>query len=91
MKICGTRPAAQQVSEEALQQIKQDMNLSFEAHEVKPGDPGYVYNLQKDFLVKVDGPCDWDDDSDSASLDQGASRDPQVQWETILQETKVPG
>ena len=53
-----------QVSAELLAQKKAEMDQLFEAHQVRPGDPGYVYNQEVDFgLGKMES--GWDESSSS--------------------------
>lgn len=54
------------VSEEELKRAKEAMNATFEAHALKPGDPGYVH----DKVVIFDGEKeanDWDDELSDVS------------------------
>ena len=52
-----------------LQFEKSKMNKDFIQNQIKPGDPGYVYDKEVDFgsgnLGDVE--CDWDDDDDESS------------------------
>jgi hypothetical protein len=49
-----------QVSEDELRAVKAVMSGVFEKNAVKPGDPAYVYNLQRDFQPMADLRNDWD-------------------------------
>lgn len=42
------------------------MSLQFSSNQLKPGDEGYVYDVQKDFTIAADEqePNDWDDDDE---------------------------
>ncbi|ORX77287.1 hypothetical protein BCR32DRAFT_270744, partial [Anaeromyces robustus] len=53
------------VSEEELIEKKKEMDVLFKKNQIKPGDPGYQYDVQKSFIM--DGDADWDDSSDSIS------------------------
>lgn len=49
-----------------VDKVKEHMSLQFSTNQLKPGDEGYVYDLQKDFSVPDDElePNDWDDDDE---------------------------
>lgn len=42
------------------------MNVAFQQNLRKPGAPGYIHDLRKDFS-SAEEDCDWDSDSDSDS------------------------
>lgn len=48
------------VDPEDLNKAKAQMNNVFEMNRLKPGDPGYVYEIEKEFVPTEE--CDWDDD-----------------------------
>ncbi|KAI8907655.1 CEP19-like protein-domain-containing protein [Powellomyces hirtus] len=62
MKIDGTKDL-NKLGDKELSDIKDAMNTDFEKNRVKPGDPGYVYDVQKSFGPAVEA-NDWDDESD---------------------------
>lgn len=45
---------------ETIEKFKVQMNKEFELNQIKPGDPGYQYDLQEDF-GDPEEPCEWDD------------------------------
>ena len=58
------------VSTAELVQAKKEMDVLFMANMLKPGDPGYVYDVRKDFGVPTDS-NGWDttDDEDEYGSD----------------------
>ena len=53
----------QRVSAISLRMAKARMDVDFEEKQLKPGDPGYVYDKQVDF-DDANEPSGWDDDDD---------------------------
>lgn len=49
-------------SEADLAAAKKSMSIVFEQNLRKPGSPGYIHDLRKDF-GQAEEECDWDDDS----------------------------
>jgi len=74
------------VSEYELNRAKECMDYKFKANQLKPGDPGYEYDLQVDFPPGMQG-NDWDEDSD---VDDGedAEYEPEVDWNEIHSKVK---
>ncbi|EFJ50604.1 hypothetical protein VOLCADRAFT_103821 [Volvox carteri f. nagariensis] len=75
------------VTEVELRLAKQAMESDFKKNQLKPGDPGYVYDKQEDF-----GPPteinDWDDSEDDEEAE--ASEEPEVDWEDIHASVSKP-
>ena len=53
------------VDEETLKRKKAIMDETFEKNRKKPGDPGFQYDIEKDFEGGAIESCDWDSDSNS--------------------------
>ncbi|CAD7946490.1 unnamed protein product [Amoebophrya sp. A25] len=50
------------LSKEEVQKHKFAMDKHFEANRIKPGDPGYIYDVRKDFRESPHLDNDWDDE-----------------------------
>ena len=48
------------LDDDALQEVKAGMEAEFEAKRLKPGDPGFEYDVRAEF-DEADEPCEWDD------------------------------
>ncbi|KAG2494559.1 hypothetical protein HYH03_007326 [Edaphochlamys debaryana] len=67
------------VTDLELKMAKQAMEQDFMKNQLKPGDPGYVYDKQVEFTPAA-APNDWDDSDDE---EPAASEDPEVDWADI--------
>lgn len=47
-----------------LNKEKDNMEVIFKRHSLKPGDPGFKYDLQEEFVPTADNEWDMDDDED---------------------------
>lgn len=63
------------------------MEKDFQKNLLKPGDEGFVYDKQVEFVPTSDN--EWDDDSDGdVSVREGTSRDISIDWNDIAAKTK---
>ncbi|PAA53774.1 hypothetical protein BOX15_Mlig002438g8, partial [Macrostomum lignano] len=58
------------VDEETLQRKKAAMQEQFEKHQLKPGDPGYIYDKEVDFSADAGTVehCEWDSEDDQSGF-----------------------
>ncbi|KXZ49924.1 hypothetical protein GPECTOR_19g375 [Gonium pectorale] len=75
------------VTEVELRMAKAAMENDFRKNQLKPGDPGYVYDKQEDF-----GPPTEDNDWDESDEEEAEpSEEPEVDWEDIHKAVAKPG
>ncbi|GLC39323.1 hypothetical protein PLESTM_000883700 [Pleodorina starrii] len=67
------------VTEVELKMAKQAMEADFMKNQLRPGDPGYVYDKQEDFGPPTEV-NDWDDSGDE---EEEPSEEPEVDWADI--------
>ncbi|KAG2452597.1 hypothetical protein HYH02_002834 [Chlamydomonas schloesseri] len=77
------------VSELELKMAKQAMEEDFRKNQLRPGDPGYVYDKQVEFTPAKEA-NDWDDSDDEEEPAAG-SEEPEVDWAEIQAAVAKPG
>ncbi|KAG2446037.1 hypothetical protein HXX76_000639 [Chlamydomonas incerta] len=79
------------VSEVELKIAKQVMEEDFKKNQLRPGDPGYVYDKQVEFTPAAEA-NDWDDSEEEAEEEPAAgSEEPEVDWAEIQAAVAKPG
>ncbi|PNW74679.1 hypothetical protein CHLRE_12g487350v5 [Chlamydomonas reinhardtii] len=79
------------VSEVELKIAKQVMEEDFKKNQLRPGDPGYVYDKQVEFTPAAEA-NDWDDSGDEDEEPAAAgSEEPEVDWAEIQAAVAKPG
>ncbi|GLI58883.1 hypothetical protein VaNZ11_000652 [Volvox africanus] len=73
------------VTEVELKLAKQAMEEDFKKNQLRPGDPGYVYDKQEEFGPPTEV-NDWDETDD----DDGLSEEPEVDWADIHASVSKP-
>ncbi|GIL47416.1 hypothetical protein Vafri_4238 [Volvox africanus] len=73
------------VTEVELKLAKQAMEADFQKNQLRPGDPGYVYDKQEEFGPPTEV-NDWDDSDD----ENGLSEEPEVDWADIHASVSKP-
>ncbi|GIL70347.1 hypothetical protein Vretimale_3467 [Volvox reticuliferus] len=74
------------VTEVELKLAKQVMEADFQKNQLRPGDPGYVYDKQEEFGPPTEV-NDWDDSDDD---DAEPSEEPEVDWADIHASVSKP-
>jgi len=70
------------VTSDELVEVKSAMDEVFRKTVVLPGQPGYVYNLQKEFEPEASQQNDWDDEDGADACSEASCSD--IPWADIL-------
>lgn len=57
------------MSEEENKKAKAIMSVGFERNRLKPGDPGFEYDVRKEFAQPTEE-CDWDEEGEEEDSDE---------------------